>query len=414
MEISSRPGAISPSDHGVVVLTALFVVFVATDALAVRHYDRTRPPRPKKIHMLVYGDGVWYYSFTRSILFDRDLDTTNEARYYWHVESAVEAWRAPTGKLNNYCPIGSSILWIPFVLLVHLFVQGDGLSFAYPAAAAFGSALLAWISLVLVYRRFRELAVVVALWFGSNLGYYMSVEALTSHACSFFAVTVLALAALDPGESPKRWVGLGLLLGLATLVRPEHALLGLILLPRWRALLVALPVAAMVFVPQILVWKQVSGAWLSPVAGNAGLVPLHAHETLFSTRHGLFLWHPVFLLGVLGLLAPGPRRLRIVAACVLLGAALFYGTRSFWWGGHSFGNRYFVGLGFFFAIGLANGASWLRAKCGRAWPVWGLTSLLLLWNASLLLLYVSRTIPQADCVPLSELLFAPVYAANLF
>ncbi len=385
-----------------------------TYALAVWRYDRSRPPRPKKIHRLVYGDGVWYFSFTRSILFDRDLDTTNEARYYWHVESAVESWRAPTGKLNNYCPIGSSILWIPFVLLAHVVVQGDGLGFAYPAAAAFGSAFLAWIALVLVYRRFRELAVVVALWFGSNLGYYMSVEALTSHACSFFTVTLFTLAALEPGKSPKRWAGLGLLLGLAILVRPEHALLALILLPHWRALLVALPVAALLFVPQLLVWKHVSGTWLSPVAGNAEIFPRHALETIFPTRHGLFVWHPVYLLGVLGLFVPGPRRLRWIAGSVILGAALFYGMRSFWWGGHSFGNRYFVGLGFFFAVGLANGAAWLRAKCGREWPVWGLTGVLLLWNASLLLLYGTRTIPQADAVPWSKLLLAPVYVARLF
>ena len=254
----------------------------------------------------------------------------------------------------------------------------------------------------------------MALWFGSNLAYYMSVEALTSHACSFFVVTLFALAALDPGESPKRWAGLGLLLGLAILVRPEHALLALLLVPRWRALLVALPVAALVFAPQLLVWKEVTGRWFSPVAGNSEPYPRHALETLFSTRHGLFVWHPVYLLGVLGLFAPGPKRLRGMAAGVLAGATLFYGMRQTWWGFHSFGNRYFVGLGFFFAVGLANGAAWVRAKCGRAWPVWAATALLLLWNGSLFLLYATRSISQADPVPVSRLLLAPLYVTGLF
>lgn len=330
------------------------------------------------------------------MIFDLDLDTTNEARHFWHDESAVEHWRAPTGRLNNYCPIGSSLLWIPFVLVVDAIVQGDGFQFAYPAAAAFGSALLAWLALVALYRRFRDLAVVVAIWLGSNLGYYMSVEALASHACAFAVVTFFFLE-----ERPLRK---GVLLGLAILVRPEHALLGILLLPHARAL----AVAALVTIPQFLVWKHVTGAWISPVAGTGGW-PVHVHEVLFSTRHGAFVWHPVYLLGALGLLAPGDRTLRWKAAAVILGAALFYGTRHAWWGFHSFGSRYFVGLGAFFAVGLAHGASWIR----RRWVVWSVTGALLLWNASLLLLYVSRTISQSDAVPFTTLLLAPVHALRL-
>lgn len=329
------------------------------------------------------------------MIFDRDLDTTNDARFYWHDESAVDAWRAPTGMLNNYCPIGSSLLWVPFVLLVHSVVQGDGFSFPYPAAAAFGSALLAWLALVALYRRFRDLAVVVAIWLGSNLGYYMSIEALASHACSFAVVTFFFLE-----DRPLRK---GILLGLAMLVRPEYALLAALV--NWRSMIVA----AALFLPQLLVWKHVTGSWISPVAGTAGW-PVHVPEVLFSTRHGAFLWHPVYLLGALGLLAPGDRKLRWRAALVIAGAAVFYGTRHAWWGFHSFGGRYFVGLGAFFAIGLAHGAVWLR----RRWLVWSLVAALLVWNASLLLLYVSRTISQSEAVPLETLLLAPLHALRLF
>ena len=375
------------------ILTALFCGFLILYAFALYHYDRIRVAREKKIHMIVYGDAVFYYSNTRSILFDRDLDTTNEARHYWH-RDVTKGWTARTGKLNNYVPIGSSFLWIPFVGLAHLFTWGDGFSFVYPAAAAFGSALLAWIALVMIYRKCGMLIVPVALWFGTNLAYYMSLEPLTSHACAFFVVTVFALSALEPGESPRKWAGLGALLGLAMLVRTEHALLALILLPHRRAACWAafLATAALVFLPQFLIWKHVVGSWWPPRAWASEPYPKHLLSVLFSPNHGLFLWHPVYLLGALGLFAPGPKRLRWTAGSVILGAVLFFSLRPYWHGFGSFGNRYFVGLGFFFAVGLWNGARWLRARGWRDWMLWSASGVLLLWNGVLLYFYLVKEV----------------------
>ncbi|MBI2900458.1 MAG: hypothetical protein HYY17_09740 [Planctomycetes bacterium] len=402
-------------DRGVHILAALFLLFVGSYAFAAWHYDRIRPPRPKKIHMLVYGDGVFYYSFARSILFDRDLDTTNECRYYWHDESAVEAWRSPTGKLNNYCPIGSSLLFVPFVLLIHLFVWGDGFSFAYPAAAAFGSSLLGWIAILMIYRWFRDLAVAIALWFGSNIAYYMSVEPLTSHSCSLFAVTLFTIYALRSGTGTGAWVTRGILLGLAVLVRPEHIMLAPIALRKkhMASFCTMLAVCTVVMLPQIFVWKSVSGTWISPVAGATTVLPLNVLSIMFSTRHGVFMWHPVYLVGATCAIIICRNRLGLIALLAIFGAILFYGTRTAWWGFHSFGSRYFVGLGFFFAVGLAAGAAWLRRLRWGGTLVWSICAILMLWNGSLMLLYVSRSISQSDAVPLRILLLAPIYAVRL-
>lgn len=394
-------------DRGVRILAVLFLLFLAVYAAGAWQYDRVRPHRPKKIHLLVYGDGVFYYSFTRSILFDRDLDTTNEAAYYWHEEKAVEAWRGHDGRLKNYCPIGSSLLWMPFVVLMHLLIWGNGFSFPYPAAAAFGSSLLAWSAIVMIYRTFKDLAAVVALWFGTNLAYYMSIEPLTSHACSFFIVTLFVLQTYKS----KNWVWLGVVYGVAILVRPEHAILGLLIARRgvWPGILIGMAL----FVPQALVWKHLTGNFVSPVAGSANILPIHVHQVLFSTRHGLFLWHPIYLLAVVGMLFIPNRSWKTVTLVAVGVAALFYGTRYAWWGFHSYGSRYFVGLGVFFAAGLSALSGWMRVRLRREWPIWAVVGIFGLWNLSLAILYLSQTISQHEAVPLADLILAPLKASRL-
>jgi len=57
----------------------------------------------------VESDGIHYYSYLRSVLFDRDLDLRNDYQ--------LLGWANPSQR--NVLPVGAPILWSPLVLLIH-------------------------------------------------------------------------------------------------------------------------------------------------------------------------------------------------------------------------------------------------------------------------------------------------------
>src|SRR6185436_8902604 len=66
----------------------------------------------------VESDGIHYYSYLRSILFDGDLDLRNDYE--------LLGW--PNPALRNPLPVGAPILWSPLVLLVHAGCEAGRLS----------------------------------------------------------------------------------------------------------------------------------------------------------------------------------------------------------------------------------------------------------------------------------------------
>jgi hypothetical protein len=118
-------------------------------------------------------------------------------------------------------------------------------------------------------------------------------------------------------------------------------------------------------------------------------------DTLFSSNHGAILWTPVILVGVAGLalLRRDARILWMSAAMVL-----FYVTIASyqnWHGLSSFGNRFFISLTLPLIIGVA--AVFDRAsRHGRraALAAYGVSVLLIAWNAGLAFQWVSKMIPN--------------------
>lgn len=128
----------------------------------------------------------------------------------------------------------------------------------------------------------------------------------------------------------------------------------------------------------VLVAGFVSIAWLLPVtfavfngemfnmffAGESAVVsvsrmipwwPRYALKILLHPLHGLFVWSPVIILSVFGLVVLIKRQKNFSVLCIGICAALvvLYGFFFSWHAGWSFSNRYLVGLFPFFCVGLA-------------------------------------------------------------
>lgn len=380
-------------------------------------YGQLEKPRGDGVYrpVLARGDGHMMFLMLRSLVLDGDLQFDNDLRRFG------DPWRQPataTGRRDIPHPIGPPLVWAPVFALVHAASKvvnvfgGDVASHGYTlfhqralyltsVLFAFGAVLLGW----LVARRWiggrwaPAYAAVAILW-GTSLTYYGTYMPSYGHAMDAAAVGgFLAVWALGFGDLRwRRFVAMGVLLGVAALIRVQDFAFGVVValevvvlalrpapegVPRARhaaALFargaVTLAVAIAVFTPQLVVWKLMYGDPFHQPNGPRYVRLEHPQilELLFSSRNGWFSTTPLAYAAVVGLVFV-PRGARVVVG----GLALALATQVYlnacildWWAQASYGNRRLCSVTAILVVGLA---ALLRAG-GRAAarlrvPAWG-------------------------------------------
>jgi hypothetical protein len=403
-------------------LAAVAVVFVVLGLLQLHLHD----PR-------IRWDGTFYFITLRSLTIDGDLDFANEAERLPWMAKDRRARHTPTGRFGNPMPVGTSLLWSPFYVAADLWcrwVPGavrDGYSPPYVHAVLLASAFWGALGLVLGALTLRRLSggrwgtavlTVTLLACTSSLPYYCVLQADYSHACSYFAVSLLLLLVVSaPRNHPVswcRWLGLGLALGLVVLVRWQDVWMALLLLPlliprgpdptpRLRALAGAAVPAAVGFLA--VVWLQIAFWWLLygrlvTDPHGPGYLKLRADIIIpffLSTWNGVFLFHPVLLVALVALALrpaafypawPGNgRALRLVIPVIFALESLTSMLPYDWWAGGGFGQRRLVSVLPLMAVGLCHLLNLVRES--RSWaPLVAaccLAALLVAWNGLLLI-----------------------------
>jgi hypothetical protein len=163
------------------------------------------------------SDEVQYFSYLRSVWFDRDVSFENEYRYFHERGVGGEGFEATflqleteAGRRPNFGTIGSALLWAPFYAVGDLAARAmrasgaavdiDGYSRPYVAAVAYGSAFYGFAAVVLsivVVRRHAgprasdyALTAGLVVLIGTPLLLYSYVAPPYAHACSAFAVAL--------------------------------------------------------------------------------------------------------------------------------------------------------------------------------------------------------------------------------
>ena len=202
------------------------------------------------------ADEIEYFSYLRSLVFDRDLEFGNEYERFYAADpqglagfkaTFLERLETDTGRHINFAPLGSALLWSPFYLLAHAgvlaaralgaHVAADGFSFPYVAAVCYASVFYGLAGLLLVHDTLRgrgcvpepaATLAVAGLWLATPLLYYMTLAPAFSHAPAVFAVALLLWlslrAAARPDASGWEWAAVGASGGLAALVREQDGL----------------------------------------------------------------------------------------------------------------------------------------------------------------------------------------------
>jgi hypothetical protein len=373
------------------------------------------------------GDGIQYYILLRSPLLDRDLDFDND---FAGLSAAPVV--SVQGESTSRMPIGTALFWSPVFLVVHAVLKvgqwiglggpADGFGPAYAAAVATTTYVFVFAALLLLESALRArhgravaLLAVAGIWLGTPLAFYTTAAATMSHGASACLAILFVLAWLRARESqaPSPWAWAGLAGGLMAAVRPQDAVL--LALPvldalwqrRWRAVLPFLAGPAAFGLLQLLVWLRLYGAdFAGVVSGQSyvGHTPLYPLELMFSARHGLFTWTPLYLAAPLGWLVLARREARL-AALFGLGftlAVLVNSAMQDWWGSESFGQRRMLGVTPLFAFGLAEALGFLRRR--PLVMLAGATAVLVLWNGQLAVLYNSRWLaPRTEALSLDRM-----------
>lgn len=398
-------------------------------------------------HQLFDGDGFFYYAYLPNLILKGNLDFS-EAYARYQPQGPMWSRIVPeTGRWSNVWSVGPAVMWLPGFLLGHLvwFVARlagragptDGFDLYHEGGAL--AAALAWslLAVWLTYRLCRRLAAplpaalaTIAVWAGTPLLAYGFLELDMSHAVGMLVITALLLASITAREQPQNpwcWAACGGLVGLAALIRPQHAVFAIIPVGAWLLarreatitpdaprlrfsyLMLMLPAAALAFAPQMLTWKAIFGHYLVVAQPNyfSQLSFAQLLASLFSTRHGYFSWTPLWAPALAGLLL-APKQWRWLAALIgvsLLLQVLLNAWARDWSGGEAFGARRLVEIGPGLAIGLAAILSRLmsrRAMLGCGLAVFALTY----WNLALMARYYLRAIPHEASVPVYDFIRA--------
>ena len=346
-------------------------------------------PAGRRLVKIRGEDPVNYFGIAHSVLFDHDYNLNDE---YEHMPLDGSPWG-----------LGYSFMAVPLLALgtgVDALAgnPADGYSHWAVFFYCLASPLMAGIGLAALFLLPRSVAeywrimpedhqsayslfVTLAIFFGTNVGYYAFSQ--MSHSSTFlFASLFLAVWwQVRDSESPRDWVVLGLVGGYLSICRWQDVLYlgGPILydlfgggwLKRsawWRSRSLYAVGVGVWWVPQLLEWKAIYGKYLTIPQGDGifSFPPPHVLQVLLSTENGWFICTPITVLGVAGLVVGAVKATRIYLPwiIVLTLQALVIGSVSFWSGLESFGARYMlsnmplIGFGIITIFGAS--AVWMR------------------------------------------------------
>ena len=369
---------------------ALLAAFLVADALA---------PAGRKLAKITGDDPPVYFDVSHAILFHQSFDLAPE---FLRLKPTNDRWNPvspKTGHRTSPFAIGYSVLALPFLALgtaVDALVGNPADGFSHYAilfycltnvvltalglmalfAFLYGAAS-SWLPQDRVLANRLAFLATGSVFFGTSVGYYAFSQ--MSHAGTFLMGSLFIgwWWKVRDHEDVREWAILGLLAGTMSIIRWQDVLFGFtpILVDlcsgwsaisrRFRSRVVYGLVAGLCWIPQMAEWQFMFGKWLTVPQGDIFVFPPQfILKVMASSEHGWFIWTPLALLGVIGLLAAAskdPSRFIPWLIAIALQISLIASIPVTWHSGPSFSNRYMTSS----APAVALGVLYLLCCCGR-------------------------------------------------
>lgn len=273
-------------------------------------------------------------------------------------------------------PCGPAILQTPFFLFSHLLAgpmgyEADGFSQIYSSGLYFAGVFYCimgiWLLFLFLRKHFSPtLSLVTPILFltCTNLFYYTIDAPGMSHVYSFFLFALFMYSVQKLIKAPKTldYLFFSVSFTLLVITRPTNAVILLfpffyeegVLISRIQylvknklAISLSLLASALLLLPQLFYWKNSFGKWISYSYGDEGFSNLGSPkliETWFSPNNGLFVYAPLLLLVIAGivLMILKGQRTGWFLAFLFLFISYMFASWWCWWFGCSFGARSFV------------------------------------------------------------------------
>lgn len=389
-------------------------------------------PLPRVDNHLLGSDGGYYYAYMRSFWLDHDVSIGNDVDLY---NSRMGSDNPNRLRVLYDRSIGPGVLWSPFFLVARGFtlllsaagvpIATDGFSYLEEAAVCIGSifyAVLGLYALSVTLSRYvpaRTAAASVFLMLGSTFAlYYVVIEPSMGHALELFTVSAFVWSILGrESDTARAWAVAGMLGGLMVLVRWQNGVF-LMLVPYgvMRAgkpcsrMVVGAVVAGIAFLAtsaiQGIFWRVVFGKFVTIPQGGSFITPFETHflDVLFSTRHGLISWHPVFAVAAVGMFLVRPRGMAATLSLLVVLQLYVCSIVSEWWCADAFGMRRMTGTIPFLTFGTAFLLDRVTASGPRRRVVAGCIGIVLtIWNLLFMAQYRLGAIPPGDALTLRQM-----------
>lgn len=306
------------------ILILLLIIWICT----LINYSRW------KDHHLIQWDIFQYYSYLPATFIKHDLSykfLESEKDTHWN-----KLWVTPlpNGKKSMKMTMGLSFLYLPFFLTAHVIAGWfgyvrDGFNFPYQFMLAISSIFYAFIGIYIVrkllLKYFNEVVTSITLMvlvLGTNLWSGTLLEIGLTHSYLMMLIAIFLYLTIKWLEKPtyKNIIAAGFTAGLITLIRPTDILVliipilfgissiknlreRVILFWEYKLHVIVFGVCMfIVFIPQIIHWKYISGEWILYSYGEERFYFLKPHilSGLFSYRKGWLLYTPIMTFALIG------------------------------------------------------------------------------------------------------------------
>jgi len=365
---------------------------------------------------VISWDVISYYAYLPATFIYKDYTLKFIDGYKGPHKFTIWSENVPNGNKIIITSMGMSILYAPFFFLGHIYAlhssyDAGGYSLPYRFALMMSSVFYLLIGLIflskLLLKYFNQYISSIVILFtvlGSNLFYYVTYCSPYSHTYSFALIIMFIWYTIKWYEEYKikYVVFLGLLFGIISLVRPTNILIGIFFIlwdiksftdikARIRTfykykihLFVIVLLSFLVWLPQLLYWKTLTGQWLYYSYGEANKFFFNHPmiiKGIFGYRHGWLLYSPVMLLSVLGFFVLWKEERQFAVSSVLFFLVFIYVIFSWWcwWYGGAFGLRAMIDIYGITAISMAAFIRYVSRSAMILKSVFWILTLVLFW-----------------------------------
>ena len=356
----------------------------------------------KKINGVIWSDQEGYYIYLPAVFINggfENLPCVNGCTFI-PTDNGSQTFTKYT--------YGVALLESPFFLVAHLTApvfgyERDGRSLPYIWAVMIAAICYMLLGLLFVSKLLRELKfgntvswlIPLGILLGTNLFYYTFREAGMSHIYSFFLFSIVLYSSFRMNSSSEvKWkLFTAIPLALIILIRPTNAIALLVPL-LWGSELKTLPnriqkfltdwkwwvifgsAIVLLFLPQLMYWKVLTGNYIFYSYGNEGFIYWNRpklFQVLFSPQNGWLVYSPIVGTALLGLVVMLKNRISgtLLPVTILSLATYVFGSWWAWWFGGAYGHRCYVDFLPILAIPAAHAVSkishsnkWIRVGFG--------------------------------------------------